>query len=107
MHNRGKVINNSTILETVLCEINSIIKNNIISYERKIYYYELQCKWKLVFDNNILLDVKSKSQYRRSLSHSFEKYLKNIINHYEKRGLKFSRISELNITFTALLEDMT
>ena len=67
----------------------------------------MQCKWKLVFDNNNLFDVKSKSQYQRSLNHKFEKYLKNKINHYEKQGVKFSHTSEMNITYTAILEHMT
>ena len=67
----------------------------------------MQCKWKLVFDNNILIDVKSKSQDRWSLNHSFEKYLKKKINHYEKQGVKFSHLLEMKITFTTFLENMT
>ena len=107
MNNEGRVVNNYTFVKPQFCEINSIIKNNVNNYNRRFRYYEMQCKWKLVHDNDIPIDVNSKSQYRRSLSHSFEKHLKNKINHYEKRGLKISHISEMNFTFTTYLRNMT
>ena len=76
MNNQGLVINNYIIIEPELCEINSIAKNNKISYDRKFCRYEMQCKWQLVFDNIVLIDVKSKSQYRWSLNQSLEKISK-------------------------------
>ena len=61
-----------------------------------------------MYDSDISIDVKSKRMYRRSVSgHNFEKHIKNKINHYEKQGVEFSKISEMNITFTTWLRDMT
>ena len=61
-----------------------------------------------MFDNDISIDVKSKVMYRISvLSHNLEKYLKIKINHYKRRGLEFSHISEMNITFITRLDLMT
>ena len=38
----------------------------------------MQCKWKLMYDSDISIDVKSKRMYRRSVSgRIFEKHLKN------------------------------
>ena len=68
----------------------------------------MQYKWKLVFDDEISIDVNCKRKYRRSvLGHIFEKNPKNKINHYEKQGVELSQISEMNITFTKCLRDMT
>ena len=108
MNNEGTVINNYTIMKPELCEINSIIKINWNNFIRRFEYYEMQCKWELVFDNDISIDVKSKVMYRISvLSHNIEKYLKNKINHYKRQGLEISLISEMNNTFITRLDQMT
>ena len=60
MNNEGVVINNYSIMSPELRQINDIIKNNINNYNRRFEYYENVCKWKLVFDNNTSVDVKSK-----------------------------------------------
>ena len=66
------------------------------------------CKWKLVFDNDISFDVKSKVKYRISvLCHNLEKNLKSKINHYKRQGLEVSYISETNITFITKLDNLT
>ena len=93
MNNEGRLINIYTIMKPELFELNNIIKNNVNICNRKFQYYEMQCKWKLVFGIDISIDVKSKRMYRISvLRHIFEKDLKNKINHYEKQGVKFSHI---------------
>ena len=90
-----------------LCQINNILMDNVNHYNR-FKDYEIVCKWKLVFDNDISIDVKFKVLYRFSiLSYNLEKYLKNKINHYKRQGLKFSHISEMNITFATILNHMT
>ena len=59
----------------------------------RIDLYETVCKWKLVFDKDISIDVKSKVMYRISVfRHNLEKYLKNKINYEKRPGLKFSHI---------------
>ena len=85
MNNEARVINIYTIMKPELFEINSIIKNNVNNFSRRFRYYEVQFRWKIVFDNNISIDIKSKNTYQRSLGHNFEKYLKNEINHYKKQ----------------------
>ena len=57
MNNEGRVINNYSIMKPELCGINSIVKNSVNNYNRRFQYYEMQCKWKLVFDNEISIDV--------------------------------------------------
>ena len=91
-----------------LRQLNDLIKNNVNNYNRRFKYYEIVCKWKLVFDNDISIDVKFKVMYRISvLSHNLEKCLKNKNNHYKRQGLEFSHISEINITFITRLDPMT
>ena len=76
MNNEGTVINNYIIMKPEFCEINSIIKKNVNIYNRKFEYYEIVCKWKLVFDKDISIDVKSKVMYRISvLCHNLGKHI--------------------------------
>ena len=108
MRNEGLVINKHTIMSPELCQLNDIVKNNVNNYNRRFEYYEIICKWKLVFDNDISIDVKSKVMYRISvLSHNLEKYIKNKISQYKRQGLEFSQISEMNITFIRRLDHLT
>ena len=64
MNNEGTVINKYSITSSELCQINDIIKNNVYIYNRRFEIYEIVCNWKLVFDNDISIDVKSKVLYR-------------------------------------------
>ena len=60
-----------------------------------------------MFYNDISIDIKSKALYRISvLRENLETYLKQIIL-YKRRGLEFSHISEMNITFVTSLNHMT
>ena len=62
----------------------------------------------MLFDNDFSIDVKSKVMYRfRILHQNLEKYLKIKINRYEKEGLEFSHVSEMNITLKTRLDHMT
>ena len=67
MKNEKTVINKYTIMNPELCQINNIIKNNVNNYNRKFIFYEIVCNWKLVFYNDISIDVKSKVLYRFSI----------------------------------------
>ena len=61
-----------------------------------------------MFSNDTSIDVKSKVVYRLSvLRADLGKYLKDKINFYRRRGLEFSHISEMNITFVTSLTHMT
>ena len=77
MDSERTVINKYTIMNPEFCQINDRIENNVNIYTRRCKYYEIVCKWKLVFDNDISIDVKSKVMYRVSLlSHNPENYQK-------------------------------
>ena len=107
MNNEGTVINKYIIMNPELCQINDIIINNVNNYNRRFEYYEIVCKWKLVFDNDISIDFKSKLMYRiLVLSHNLGKNLKKL-NHFKRPGLEFSHISETNITVRTRLYHMT
>ena len=99
MNNEETVINKNTIMNSELCQRNDIITKNVNNYNRRFEYYEIVWKWKLVFDNDISFDVKSKVVFRISvLSRNLEKNLKNKINHFERPGLEFSHKSEMKTT---------
>ena len=77
MNNEGTVINKCTIMNPQLCQINNIKINNVNIYNQRFENYETLCNWKLVFDKDFSIDVKSKVMHRISvLSHNLEKYLK-------------------------------
>ena len=85
MNNEKEVNNNYTIMNPELCQINDIIKAHVTTYSRKFEYYTVVCKWKLVFNNDISIDGKSKVIYRFGALHQTrEKHLKNKIISYKK-----------------------
>ena len=73
MNTEGTVINKYTIIIPELCEINKILINNVNNYDKRFEVYKIVCKWKLVFDNDFSIDVKSKVICRISvLRHNLE-----------------------------------
>ena len=72
-----------------LREINDIIKSHVNTYNRRFKNYEIECNWKLMFDNGVSINVISnKVMYSIAvLNLNFEKYLTGRINRYEKQGL--------------------
>ena len=108
MNTEGTVLNKYTNMNPELGEINNILINKVSNYDKRFVLYEIVCKWKLVFDTDISIDVKSKVMYRISvLRHNLVKYLKKKINYYKRQGLDISHISEMNITFMTSLDFMT
>ena len=80
MNTEGTVINKYTIKNPELCEINNILINIVNIYDKRFVLYEIVCKWKLVFDNDISIDFISKVIYRISvLRQHLEKYLRKLI----------------------------
>ena len=101
---KGTVINNYTIMNPELCEINNILINIVNNYDKKFVLYKIVCIWKLKFGNDISIDVKSKVMYKISLYRDLVKYLKNKIKYYRRQELEFSHISEMNIFFITGLD---
>ena len=84
------------------------IKNNVNYYDKEFQLYKHVCKKKIVFNNDISIDVKSKIMYRISVfPKNLEQYLKKEINFYRIQGLNLSYIAEMNITFTTSLHFIT
>ena len=108
MNKEGTEINNYTIMQPKLCEINNILINHVINYNIRFVFYKSSCKWKLEFDNVTSIDVKSKLIYIIPvLSHNMEEHLKYEIKYFRKQGLGLSHISEKNITFITSVNHMT
>ena len=105
LENEGTVVNKYTIKNPELCQMNGIIIKNVILYNRRFEYYEIVSKWKLKFDNDTSIDVRSWVIYSISvLGPNLEKYVKKI-NHYKRQRLEFSQ--NIIITFKTRLDLMT
>ena len=108
MNIAGTVSNKYTIMILKLCEINNILINNVSKHDKKFVPEEIVCKRKLLFDNDISINVKFTVLYRISvLHHNLLKYLKNKIKYYRRQGLEFPHITEININFITSLDFMT
>ena len=108
MKTEGTVFNKYTIINSELCEINNIIKNNIHIYDKRFEFYKIICRWKLVFDDDTSFDGKSKVMHRVSVfCNNNVKYLKKKIIFFRRQGLQFTYIAEMNFTFITSLNFMT
>ena len=75
MNTEGTVYKIYAIMNPKLFEINNIFRSNVNNYDKKFELYKIVCKWKLVFYNDISVDVKSKVMKRIS---AFRSNLENI-----------------------------
>ena len=74
MNTWGTVITKYAIMNPEFCEINNILINNTNNYDKRFQHYKNECKWKLVFDNDISIVVQLKVMYRiLVLRHYLEK----------------------------------
>ena len=86
-------------------QIDNILQNYVLDYNKKFAFHLIICNFQLNFTDTI---VSVKSNTWSNLSTDF--HLRNLlskIKYYEKRGHKFSQISEMNITFVTDLRNMT
>ena len=82
MNTEKTVINKYAILNPERCEKNNNLMNNVDDYDKKFELHKIERKWKLEFENDFSIDVKSKVMYRNSvLRHNLEKNLKKRINY--------------------------
>ena len=108
MNTEGTVYNIYANKNPELFEINNIFRSKFKKYDKRFELYKIVRKWKLVFYNDISVDVKSKVLKRISAFRSnLEKYLESKINYHRMQGLDFSHIAETKITFTTSLDFMT
>ena len=78
------IISRYSITNPHFLQIENILKNYVLDYNKKYAFFLFIRKWKLIFS-----DTFAKNKY------------------YQKRGHKFSHISEMNITFITVLRNMT
>ena len=84
-----------------LKKINDIMKSHVNTYINRFRFYENELNCNLIFDNDVSSNVKSNNTMsnKEIPSLNFEKCLKGRIIQCKKKGLNFSSILEMNITF--------
>ena len=76
----------------------NILKIYILEYNEKYAFYLIICKWKLHFSDTIV-SVKSNTWYSVAGGYYLTDFVLSKIKYFERQGLKFSHITEMNITF--------
>ena len=95
-------IQNSEFLDTV-----KILRKHISDYSKKFIFFITRCQCKLIFDidkTNVSIEP---DIYKTHLLFEFRRYLLEKITSFEKKGYKFSHISEMKITFITNRRYMT
>ena len=81
-------------------EMEKILKNHILDYDKKFGLYSVICKWKLNFSNTII-NIKLGPWCSVSYGFNQRRFLLLKIEYYERRGFIFTSISEMNYVFIA------
>ena len=74
------------------------MKSHVITHNILFNFYEIQCNCKLIFDIDVSGNVKSNNTLKNTKIPSLN---------FEKKGLNFSNILEMNITFIINFEHIT
>ena len=98
--NDKSIFNKHNFMNPELREINDIIKSHVNTYNRRFRFYEIECNCQIFFENDVSSNVNSNNTLYNTEKSSlnFEKCLEGRRNQYEKKGLNFSHILEMNIT---------
>ena len=99
------IISRYSITNPDFPNIDNILKNYFLDYNKKFEFYLTICKWKLHFSDTIV-NVKS-TRLSWVGGYYLREFVSSKIEYYEKRGHKLSHISEMNITFISDLRNMT
>ena len=116
-HNRSKrhiglsslVVNRFTVKNPEFMDIDNILKKYRNNFDRKFESYSTNCYFKIVFDNNHIINVKLKRMINL-VRPTFirQKLLKKIYSlERNEEGYKYCFISEMKIEFIACLSSMT
>ena len=99
-HKSLSMSNNSrySITNPDFLHIVNIIKNYVLEYNEKFAFYLNICKRKLHFSDTIV-SVKSNLWYSVAGGYYLTDFVSSKIKYFERQGLKFSHITEMNITF--------
>ena len=82
------------------------LKNYVLQYNTNFAFYIIICKWKLHFSDTIV-SFKSDTWMGKSDDFYLGDFVLSKTKYFERRGHKFSHLSERNITFITDLRNMT
>ena len=99
------IISRYSITNPDFPNIDNILKNYFLDYNKKFDFYLIICKWKLHFSDTIVNVTTTRFSWVGG--YFLREFVLSKIKYYERRGHKFSHISEMNITFISDLMDMT
>ena len=109
-------LNHKSISMSIICryrvtsphflDIENILKDYILDYNKKIEFYLIICKRKLHFSDTTV-NVESNTWYSVSAGYYLKDSVLSKMKYFERQGHKFSHISEMNITFISNLRNMT
>ena len=100
------IISRYIITNPDFLQIENILKNFALDYNKNFDCYLTICKWKIHFSSTVI-DVKSNEWCCISDDYYFREFVLSKYRYYEKRGHKFSHISKMNITFVAHPRNIT
>ena len=92
------IISKYSVPKPGFLQIEILLKINILDFKKNFAFYLTICKWKLHFLDTIV-SVKSNTWYSVSAGYFLGNFLLSKNEYFDRYGLKFSRISEMNITF--------
>ena len=96
-----------TVKNPSFLHVEDIIKSFVDDYNKNFEFYLIFCKWKLHFSDTII-NIKSGRLYNiNRAGFNLRRILISRFEHFERNGLKFSYISEMNIVFITDLTDTT
>ena len=99
------IISRYSVTNPDFLNMDSILKNYVLEYNKKISFYLIICKWKTHFSNTIV-SVKSDTWMSKSDDIFLRDFVLSKIRCYERHGYIFSHISEMKITFITDLRNM-
>ena len=86
-------------------QIENILNKHISDYLKRFEFFIIICEWKIVFEQTTI-SVKS-DRYSIQVPWDLRRFLLEKISNFERMGYKFSNISDMKISFIALLRNMT
>ena len=100
------IISRYSVTNPDFLHIKFVLKIYVLDYIEKFGFYLIICEWKLHFSDTII-SVKPNTWYNVSAGYYLRGFVLSKIKYYDKRGHKFSHISEMNITFISDRRNMT
>ena len=106
MYLSESIINKHCVKTPELIKIEQTSQKQVNNYNGRFEFHQFLCKWKLRFVG-ITIGVKSKRTYSNGSRCGLIRFLMRKNEDFRRHGLRFSRISEINITFIISLHLMT